>query len=89
MIVLRSAAPYSSNSFNVDKLFTSPANEVSTFAIGLEKNTQRAIRYNMYSLVMNYLSEKVFTPRDIDFSDDVKVHLGLTGGKAGEYYMDL
>ncbi len=57
MIVVLSAAPTSLNTFNVEKLFKSPADEVSAFAIGFAKNAQHAIRNNMYGLVMNYLSE--------------------------------
>jgi hypothetical protein len=40
-------------------------------------------------MVMNYLSEKVFTPRYVFASNEVKVHLGLTGPIAGKSFLDL
>jgi hypothetical protein len=40
-------------------------------------------------MVMNYLSEKVFMPRDAFASDEVKVHLGLTGPHAGNIFLDM
>ena len=44
---------------------------------------------DLYGMVMNYLSEKVFTPRDVFASDEVKVHLGLTGPNAGKSFLDM
>jgi hypothetical protein len=38
-------------------------------------------------LPLNYLSEKIFTPRDVFASDEVKVHLGLTGPSAGKGFL--
>ena len=65
MITLRSAAPFALNDVHVQEFFAKPAEQVSAFAIGLSKNLQQSMRYGLYGMVMNYLSEKVFTPRDV------------------------
>jgi hypothetical protein len=89
MITLRSAAPFAMNDVHVQEFFAKPAEQVSAFAIGLAKNLQQSMRYGLYGMVMNYLSEKVFTPRDVFASDEVKVHLGLTGPNAGKSFLDM
>jgi hypothetical protein len=43
----------------------------------------------MYGQAMNHLSDKVFTPREVQPSDDVKVHLDLTGPNAGKSFIDM
>ncbi len=89
MITLRSAAPCAMNDVHVQEFFAKPAGQVSAFTIGLSKNLQQSMRYGLYGMVMNYLSEKVFTPRDVFTSDEVKVHLGLTGTNAGKSFLDM
>ena len=89
MIALRSAAPYALCADNVEKFFAFPPEQVSAFAIGLAKNMQQAMHYAMYGQAMGHLSDKVFTPRDVQPNDDVKVHLGLTGSNAGKSFMDM
>jgi hypothetical protein len=89
MITLRSAAPFAMNDVHVQEFSEKPAEQVSAFAIGLAKNLQQSMRYGLYGMVMNYLSEKVFTPHDVFASDEVKVHLGLTGPNAGKSFLDM
>jgi hypothetical protein len=89
MIAVRSAAPYFLNTSNMEKFFSSPPEQDSSFAMRLSKNLKQSLRYCMYGLAMNYLNDKVFTLRDVQPSDDVKPHLGLTGPNAGRSFMEL
>ena len=89
MIIFRSAAPFAMNNVHVQKFFAKPAEQVSAFAIGLSKNLQQSMRYGLYGMGMNYLSEKGFTPRDVFASDEVKVHLGLIGPNTGKRFLDM
>ncbi len=89
MITLYSAAVFAMNDAHVQEFFAKPAEQVSSFAIGLSKYLQQSMRYGLYGMVMKYLSEKVFTPRDVFGSDEVKVHLGLTGPNAGKGFLDM
>ncbi len=89
MIAVRSAALYALNTSNMEKFFSSPPEQVSTFAIGLPKNLQQALRCGMYGLAMDYLNDEVLTQRDVQPCDDVKLHLGLTGPNAGRSLMEL
>ncbi len=44
-------------------------------------------RFNLYGMVMNYLSKKGSTSRDVLASDEVEIHLGLTGPNAGKRFL--
>ncbi len=88
-ITLRWAAPFAINGLHVQDFFEKPNEQVSAFAIGLSSYLHQSMSYALYWVVINYLSEKFFTPRDIFASDEVKVHLGLTGPSAGKSFMDL
>ncbi len=89
MIALRSAAPYALCTHNVEKFFGFPPEQKSAFAMGLAKTMQQGLHYGIYGQAMNHLSDKVFTPREVQPSGDVKVHLGLTGPNAGKSFMDM
>ncbi len=77
------------NDVHLQEFFAKPVEQVSAFAIGLTKNLQQSKRYGLYGMVMNYLSKKVFTPRDVFASDEVNVHLGLTGPNAEKCFLDM
>jgi hypothetical protein len=83
-----SAASFAMNDVHVQEFFETPTEQVSAFAIGLSRILQQSMRNALYGVVINNLSEKVFTPHDVFASDDleVKVHLGLTGPNAGEKF---
>ncbi len=49
-----------------------PPEQISAFVVGLAWNLQQALRYGLYGVTMNFLSEKVFTPRDLYANDTVK-----------------
>jgi hypothetical protein len=91
MTAMLSATPYALNASSVEKLFKSPPEEVSAFAIGLAKNAQQANRYNpgLYGLVLNYLNDKVLAQSEVHPSDDIKLRLGLTEANVGVSFMEL
>jgi hypothetical protein len=89
MITLRSAAPFTMNDVHVKEFFEKPAEQVSAFVIGLSKNLLQSMRYGLYGMLMNYIREKVFTPRNIFAGDEVKLNLGLTGPNAGKSFLDM
>ena len=88
-LLLRCAAKYAMNEVHVREFFDSPTEQISAFGVGLAKNSQQALKYALYGVTMNFLSEKVFTPRDVYASDAVKLHLGLTGPNAGKCFLDM
>jgi hypothetical protein len=77
------------NEVNHDDFFNNPSEQISAFGIGMARNLQQALRYGLYGVTMNFLSEKVFTPRDLYASDAVKKHLGLTGPNDGKCILDM
>jgi hypothetical protein len=79
LIILQSAAKYSLNPASLKKIMDSDPDERSAFIIGLAKNAQQVIRYSLYGQTINFLYDKVLTPRDVHPSDEVKLRLGLTG----------
>ncbi len=89
MMTLRSAAPFAMNNVHVKEFFEKLAEHVSVFAMGPSKNLQQSMRYGLFGMVMNYLSEKVFMPRNIFASDEVKLHLRLTRPNAGKKILDM
>lgn len=88
-LLLRCAARYAMNDVQIQEFFDSPPEQISAFGMGLARNLQQALRYGLYGMTMNFLSEKVFTPRDVYASDEVKIHLGLTGQNAGKCILDM
>jgi hypothetical protein len=88
-LLLRCAAKYAMNEVHVREFFDSPTEQISAFGVGLAKNSQQALKYALYGVTMNFLSDKVFTPRDVYASDAVKLHLGLTGPNAGKCFLDM
>ena len=89
LILLRSAAPYCLSKETLDTILGADRDEMNAYLIGLSKNAQQVIRYQLYGLAGNYMNEKVLTPRDVYPADDVKLHLGLTGNNAQKCFMDL
>jgi hypothetical protein len=74
-LLMRCAAQYAMNEVNQDEFFNNPPEQM---------NLQQALRYALYGMTMKFLSEKVFTPRDLYASDAVKKHLGLMGPNDGK-----
>ncbi len=70
---------------------TGPFRFDEAFGVGLAtwRHLQQALRYALYGVAINFLSEKVFTPRDLYASDAVKKHLGLTGPNDGKFILDM
>ena len=89
LIILQSAAKYSLNAASLKKIMDSKADERSAYLIGLAKNAQQVIRYSLYGQTINFICDKVLTPRDVHPSDEVKIHLGLTGENARKSFMDV
>jgi hypothetical protein len=88
-LLMRCAAKYAMNEVNHVEFFNNPSEQISAFGIGMSRNLQQAVRYGVYAVTMNFLSEKVFTPRDLYASDAVKKHLGLTGPNDGKRILDM
>jgi hypothetical protein len=88
LILLHSAAPLCLSNETLDTILTADRDEKNAYLIGLAKNAQQVIRYVLYGLTGNYMNEKVLTPRDVFPSDDIKLHLGLTGDNAQKCFME-
>ena len=88
-LLMHCAAKYAMNEGNLAAFFKNPPEQISAFGIGMARNLQQALRYGLYGVTMNFLSEKVFTPRDLYASDAVKKHLGLTGPNEGKCILDM
>jgi hypothetical protein len=88
LILLYSAAPYCLSKETLDTILEADCDERKTYLVGLAKNAQQVIRYVLYGLTGNYLNEKVLTQRDVFPSDDIKLHLGLTGDNAQKCFME-
>ena len=89
LILLRSAAPYCLSKETLDTILEADSDEKNAYLIALSKNAQQVIRYVLYGLSGNYMNERVFTPRDVFPTEDVKFHLGLTGDNARRCFMEL
>ncbi len=89
LIILQSAAKYSLNPASLKKIMDSDPDERSAYIICLAKNAQQVIRYSLYGQTINFLCDKVLTLRDVHPSDEVKLHLGLTGENARKSFMDM
>jgi hypothetical protein len=63
--------------------------ERKAYLIGMVKNAQQVVKYILPGLVGNYMNEKVLTSRDVFPTEDVKLHLGLTGANAHKCFMEL
>ena len=84
-----SAAPYCLSEDTKRIVLETDKEERSAYLIGLAKITQQTMTYAIPGTVINHMCEKVFTVRDVHPSDDVKVHLGLTGDNSGKTFMHL
>ena len=74
-LLMHCAAKYAMNEGNLAAFLKNPPEQISAFGIGMARNLQQALRYGLYGVTMNFLSEKVYTPRDVYVSDAVKKHL--------------
>ena len=88
-VLLYSAAPYCVSKDTLDLVLEADRDERNAYLVGLAKNAQQVIRYQIYGLAGNYMNERVFTPRDVYPADEVKLHLGLTGDNARKCFMEL
>jgi hypothetical protein len=88
-ILLYSTAPYCLSQGNLDIILGADADERKAYLIRLVKNPQQVVKYILPGLVGNYMNEKVLTSRDVYPSDDVRLHLGLTGANAKKSFMEL
>jgi hypothetical protein len=74
-LLMRCAVKYTMNEVNQEEFLNNPPEQISAFGVGLARNLQQALCYALYDVIMNFLSEKVFTPRDLYASNAVKKHL--------------
>ena len=88
-VLFHSSAPYSLSKANLDIILGADADERKAYLIGLVKNAQQVVKYILPGLVGNYMNEMVLTKRDVYPTDDVKLHLGLTGANAKKSFMEL
>jgi hypothetical protein len=88
-LLMRCAAKYAMSEVNLEEFFNNPPEQISAFGVGLARNLQQALRYGLYAVTTNFLSEKVLTPRDVYASDAVKKHLGLTGPYDAKCILDM
>ena len=72
LILLRSAVPYSLSKETLDTILGADRDEMNAYLLGLSKNTQQVIRYQLYGLAGNYMKEKVLKQCDVYPADDVK-----------------
>ena len=89
LILLHTAAQFSLSKDQLDTILEASPLEMGAYVTALARNTQQVIRYTLYGQFSNYMNEKVLTARDVFPSDDVKLHLGLTGENQKKSFMDL
>ena len=89
LILLHTAAQFSLSKDQLDMILEADPVEMGAYVTALARNTQQVIRYTLYGQFNNYMNDKVLTPRDVFPSDDVKLHLGLTGENQKKSFMDL
>ena len=89
LILLHTAAQFSLSKDQLDTILEADPVEMGAYVTALARNTQQVVRYTLYGQFNNYMNEKVLTPRDVFPSDDVKLHLGLTGENQRKSFMDL
>ena len=87
-ILLYSASPYCISKDTLDIILGADSDERKAYLIGLAKNAQQVIKYTLGGLLGNYMNEKVLTSRDVFPTEDVKLHLGLTGANAQKCFME-
>ena len=87
--IFHSAAPYCLLELSKKVIVDADKEESSAYVVGLAKIAQQTLSYSLPGTVINHMCEKVLTIRDVHPSDDVKVHLGLTGDNAGKTFMHL
>ena len=89
LVILHSTAPYCLSDESLKTIMDAEPDERSAYLIGLAKIAQQVIRYNLYGHVINNICDTVLTRHDVHPSDDVKLHLGLTGAHARKSFMDM
>ena len=88
-ILLYSAAPYCLSQETLETILGADCNELSVYEQGLAKNAQQIYKYTLTGLLGNFMNEQGFTLRNVYPTDDVKMHLGLTGDQARMSFMNL
>jgi hypothetical protein len=89
MILVCTAAQYSLSADQLELLLEAQPDELCAYMTALARNTQQVIRYTLYGQFNNFMNDKVLTQRDVYPSDDVKLHLGLTGDLHRKSFMEL
>jgi hypothetical protein len=79
-VLLYSADPYCLSKGSLDIILGADADERKAYLVALVKNAQQVVKYILPGLVGDHMNEKVLTSREVFPADDVKLHLGLTGG---------
>jgi hypothetical protein len=71
LIILPSAAKYCLSPASLKQIMDSDPDEHSAYIIGLAKNAQLDIHYRLYGQTINFLCDKVLTPRVVHPSNEV------------------
>jgi hypothetical protein len=89
MILVRTAAQYSLSADQLEMLLEEQPDELCAYMTALARNTQQVIRYTVYGQFNNFMDDKVLYQRDVYPSDNVKLHLCLTGNIHRKSFMEL
>ena len=89
MILVPSSASCSLSKEQLETILEAEPDVLCAYLTALAKNTQQVIRYTLYGQFNNYLDDKVLTQRDVYPSDNVKLHLCLTGDYQRKAFMEL
>jgi hypothetical protein len=88
MSIFHSAALFCLSDEDYDLILWIDENELVCYLIGMAKNTQQALSYQLRCMMGNYVSERVLTCQGIQPSGKVKIHLGLTVANSDKSFMD-
>ena len=86
---LISASQYCLSPASMQLIMQADNVERHTYISGLAKIAQQVTRYLIYGLTINYICDKVLTQHDVYPSEDVKLHLVLTGEHFKKSFMDM
>ena len=89
MILVHSSAPYSLYKKNLETILEADPDVLCAYLTAMERNTQQALRDTLYDQFNNYMNDKVLTQRGVYPSNDVELHLGLTGDYQRKSFMEL
>jgi hypothetical protein len=84
------AATYCLSQETLETILGADRDELSAYEQGLAKNAQHIYKYTLTGLLGNFMmNEQVFTMRNVYPTDDVKMHLSLTGDHVRMSFMNL